>query len=39
MRCTLAHSRPASAVDKHERLADVGPILDLSNKKLSNVRT
>jgi len=39
MRCTLAHSRPASAVDKHERLADVGPILDLSNKKLSDVRT
>jgi hypothetical protein len=36
----LAGSLPAraSATDKHERLADVGPILDLSNKKLSDIR-
>ncbi len=39
MRCKLAHSRPASAIDKHERLTDVGQILDLSNKKLSDVQT
>ncbi len=29
----------ASAIDKHERLADVCPILNLSDKKLSDVRT
>jgi len=39
---TLAHAAfPATAlsIDKHGRLTDVGPILDLSNKKLSDVRT
>jgi hypothetical protein len=34
-------TRPAkvSSIDKHGRLADVGPTLDLSNQKLGNVRT
>jgi hypothetical protein len=34
-----ALSATALAIDKHGRLADVGPILDLPNKKLSDVRT
>jgi hypothetical protein len=39
---TIAFAAPpttALATDKHGRLADVAPILDLSNKTLSDVRT
>jgi hypothetical protein len=37
-RAAFPATATAISIDKHGRLTDVGPILDLSNKKLGDVR-